>query len=134
MSPACAIKPTPIVMTFSMSFSTTARKNSNTRPDQRNATTSRPGTRSDSPVISARRVGMVAQCNTMAANQPRVSAEIRCRWLLRKSRTVCRLKGQVFKMLLHKKCDVQFCQFWACANWAELCHCDSTWPFSYWAV
>ena len=82
MNPACSMNPNPMVMMFSMSFSTTARMNNSTRPLHKNKMMSRLGVRSDSPVMSARKLGRVAQCNTMAANQPNVSAESRARLLV----------------------------------------------------
>ena len=83
MHPACSIKPKPIVMMFSMSFSTTARKNNNTKPPHKNRIMSKPGVRSESPVIKAKKLGKVAQCNTIAANQPSVSAESVAKLFLR---------------------------------------------------
>ena len=60
ISTACTIKPRPIVMMFSRSLSTTARKNIRTNPAQANSTMSKLGVRSESPVIKASKVGMVA--------------------------------------------------------------------------
>ena len=79
MHPACSMKPKPIVMMLSMSLSTTARMNSRTRPPHRNRIMSRPGVRSDRPVIKAKKVGKVAQCKTITASHPNVSADILCR-------------------------------------------------------
>ena len=76
MNTACTTNPTPIVTVFKLSLSTTARANSKTKPAQVNSTMSRFGVRSLSPVISANKVGIVAQCRTTAANHCRVSAEI----------------------------------------------------------
>jgi len=114
MHPACSIKPKPIVMILSMSFSTTARKNSRTNPPHRNRIMSSPGVLSDSPVISARKLGKVAQCNTMAASQPKVSAESVAKLLLRNSRIATMVTGNLKGMImLRRKYDDQFCQFWA---------------------
>ena len=114
MHPACSIKPKPIVMMLSMSLSTTARKNNRTKPPHKNKIMSRPGVRSDNPVIKAKKVGKVAQCNTMAANQPRVSAESVARLFLRYSRMATIVMGNLKGMImLRRKCDDQFCQFWA---------------------
>ena len=117
MHPACSIKPKPIVMMFSMSFSTTARKNNNTRPPHRNKIISKPGVRSDNPVIKAKKVGKVAQCSVMAANQPRVSAESVAKLLLRNSRIATMVTGNLKGInVLRKKYVVQFCQFWAVSS------------------
>jgi len=114
MHPACSIKPNPIVMILSMSFSTTARKNSRTKPPHKNRIMSKPGVLSDSPVISARKLGKVAQCRTMAANQPSVSAESVAKLLLRNSRIAMIVMGNLKGMItLRKKYDDQFYQFWA---------------------
>ena len=117
MHPACSIKPKPIVMMFSMSFNTTARKNNSTNPPHRNRIMSRPGVRSDNPVIKAKKVGKVAQCSVMAANQPRVSAESVAKLLLRNSRIATMVTGNLKGInVLRKKCDDQFYQFWAVSN------------------
>jgi len=117
MHPACSIKPKPIVMMLSMSLSTTARKNNSTKPPHKNRIMSNPGVLSDSPVISAKKLGKVAQCNTIAASQPRVSAESVARLLLRNSRIATMVTGNLKGMItLRKKCDDQFYQFWAVSN------------------
>ena len=112
MNPACSIKPKPMVMMLSMSLSTTARKNSNTKPPHKNKIMSKPGVRSLSPVIKAKKVGKVAQCSTMAANHPSVSAESFARLLARNSRTATMVIGNLKGInVLRKKYVVQFCQF-----------------------
>ena len=117
MHPACSMKPNPMVIIFSMSFNTTARKNSRTNPPHKNRIMSRPGVLSDSPVISARKLGKVAQCRTIAANQPSVSAESFARLLLRNSRMATMVMGNLKGMItLRRKCDDQFYQFWAFSN------------------
>jgi hypothetical protein len=117
MHPACSIKPNPIVMIFSMSLSTTARKNNSTRPPHRNRIMSKPGVLSLNPVIKAKKVGKVAQCNTIAANQPRVSAESVAKLLLRNSRMATIVTGNLKGMItLRRKCDDQFYQFWAVSS------------------
>jgi len=117
MHPACSINPNPIVMILSMSFSTTARKNSRTNPPHKNRIMSRPGVLSDSPVISARKLGKVAQCRTMAANQPKVSADNVAKLLERNSRIAMIVTGNLKGMLtLRRKCDDQFYQFWVFSN------------------
>jgi len=117
MHPACSIKPKPIVMMFSMSFSTTARKNSRTKPPHRNKIMSKPGVLSLNPVISARKLGKVAQCNTMAASQPRVSAESVAKLLLRNSRMATIVTGNLKGIImLRRKCDDQFYQFGAVSS------------------
>ena len=117
MNPACSIKPKPIVMMLRMSLSTTARKNNSTSPPHKNKIISKPGVRSLSPVIKAKKVGKVAQCRTMAASQPRVSAESFARLLLRNSRTAIMVMGNLKVILdLRKKCVVQFYQFWAVSS------------------
>ena len=117
MHPACSIKPKPIVMMFSMSFSTTARKNNSTKPPHKNKIMSKPGVRSDNPVIKAKKVGKVAQCSVMAANQPRVSAESVAKLLLRNSRIATMVTGNLKGInVLRKKYDDQFYQFWAVSN------------------
>lgn len=72
----------PMVTMLKVSLSITARPKSNTSPAQIKNTTSTLGVRSLSPVSSANRVGMVAQCITMGANHPRVSADSfpKCCW------------------------------------------------------
>jgi len=114
MHPACSIKPKPIVMMLSMSFSTTARKNNRTKPPHKNKIMSKPGVLSLNPVISARKLGKVAQCNTMAASQPSVSAESVAKLFLRYSRMATIVIGNLKGInVLRKKYDDQFYQFWA---------------------
>lgn len=73
---------------------------------------SNPGVLSLSPVIKARNAGSVAQCNTMAANQPRVSADSLARLLERNSRTAMIVIGNLKGInVLRKRCDDQFGQF-----------------------
>ena len=128
MHPACSIKPKPTVMMLSMSLSTTARMNSNTRPPQRNRIMSKPGVLSESPVIKAKKVGSVAQCNTMAANQPSVSADSLAKLLARNSRTAMIVIGNLKGInVLRKKCGDQFGQFWVSSNLGLHSQRDSRW-------
>ena len=70
------MNPKPIVMMFRASLSTTALQNIKNKPAHMNRTRSRFGKLLLSPVIKAISAGMVAQCITIAANHPKVSADI----------------------------------------------------------
>ena len=72
------MKPNPIVTTLSMSFCTAALTNNRVKPLHTKSTRSTAGILSVSPLITAKRLGMVAACNTITASQPNVSADM---WL-----------------------------------------------------
>ena len=76
------IKPIPIVATLSMSRAMIALTNSRVRPPQISKIISIPGNLSVSPIPTAKNVGIVAQCKTMFANQPKVSVETECAFSL----------------------------------------------------
>ena len=111
MITAWVIKPSPMVMMFSMSFKTTALKNNKIRPAHMNMTMSRFGTVSLSPVSSASRVGMVAQCITTTANQPRVSALTLGKCCSNQALTEFNKASNLiimFRFFPHKRCAFQF--------------------------
>ena len=73
---ACIINPSPIVITFNISRCTVAFTNNRASPAQTRSTKSILGNVSVNPLIIASILGMVAECNTITAIHPNVSAEI----------------------------------------------------------
>ena len=95
-------------MMFKASLRTTALANNNTSPVHINNTTSMLGVWSLRPVNKANRDGNVAQCITIAANHPSVSADIVCRCSFTKFLIAFKLKS--FTLYLHKIYDDLFGQ------------------------
>lgn len=121
----------PMVTMFSKSLRMTARPNSSKRPSHMNKTMSTLGVLSVNPDSNANKVGMVAACNAIAANQPNVSAEILLKCVVKKSTIVFLIlsklilfefmiafgslgvdesngMGHGYPIIHHKRCDVQF--------------------------
>ena len=95
-------------MMFNASLRTTALANNNTSPVHINSTTSMLGVWSLRPVNKANKDGNVAQCITIAASHPSVSADIVCRCSFTKFLIAFKLKS--FTLYLHKIYDDLFDQ------------------------
>jgi hypothetical protein len=136
MITACVIKPKPMVMMFSMSRRTTALKNNKISPAHMNMTMSKFGTVSLSPVSKARSVGIVAQCMTTTANQPRVSALTLGKCCSNQALTEFNKASNLiimFRFFPHKKCAFQFYLPVVCPTVVLHSLHENTRRFSCWA-